>query len=129
MLSEISRSVAVPTNTTATLINFIQLGDTWAAETMKKSGDGFDRFKKGDKVRGCMADVRITTSFEYPDDSNLSSPPQTQNSEPTISIDGSADSRVAQGILALLCKVSSPLSLSYRAVGSYSNTLALFFRG
>ena len=106
MLSQISRSVAVPTNTTATLINLIQLGDNWATETVKNSGGEFNRFKKGDKVRGCMADVRITTSFQYPDFGALSAPPLTSSSDPTISIDGSADSRVAQGILALLCKVS-----------------------
>jgi hypothetical protein len=105
-LSSICRTVAVTTNSTATLINFIQLGDSWATETNKRTSSEFDRFKKGDKVPGCMADVRITTSFRYPDKLEghqkdlMNSAP-----DPTITIDGTADSRVAQGILALLCKV------------------------
>ena len=128
MLSQISRSVAVPTNTTATLINLIQLGDNWATETMKNSGGEFNRFKKGDKVRGCMADVRITTSFQYPDSGALSTPPFTSSIDPTISIDGSADSRVAQGILALLCKVSRSLHFNYHASG-LKVSHSLFYRG
>ena len=109
-LSSICRNVAVTTNSTATLINFIQLGDSWAMETNKKSSSEFDRFKKGDKVPGCMADVRITTSFDYSDgferyQSELVKSESVVSPDPTITIDGSADSRVAQGILALLCKV------------------------
>lgn len=125
MLSQISRSVAVPTNTTATLINLIQFGDNWATETMKDSGGEFNRFRKGEKVRGCMADVRITTSFEYPDSTDLSSPSAPSSSDPMITIDGSADSRVAQGILALLCKVSRSLLFAYHAFVSkiYTNSL------
>ena len=110
-LSSICRIVAVPTNSTETLINFIQLGDSWATETNKRSSSEFDRFKKGDKVPGCMADVRITTSFRYPDklegyQNDLINSVPVSNPDPTITIDGTADSRVAQGILALLCKVS-----------------------
>ena len=109
-LSSICRTVAVTTNSTATLINFIQLGDSWATETNKRTSSEFDRFKKGDKVPGCMADVRITTSFRYPDNleghqNDLINSVPALNPDPTITIDGTADSRVAQGILALLCKV------------------------
>jgi hypothetical protein len=105
-LSRICKTVAVSTNSTATLVNFIQLGDIWAAETSKYTIGEFKRFREGDRVPGCMADVRITTSFQYPA-KNLAGLTSVSTSDPTISIDGSADSRVAQGILALLCKVSS----------------------
>jgi sulfur transfer protein SufE len=91
------QKVAAPNNITATLINLIQFGDSWATETNPNPSAAFDRFRKGDKVPGCMADVRITTTFNY--DSPLGNP--------KISVEGSADSRVAQGILALLCQVSS----------------------
>lgn len=104
-LSRMCKTVAVSTNSTATLVNFIQLGDIWAAETSKYTTGEFKRFREGDKVPGCMADVRITTSFQYPAN-NLAGLASIRPSNPTISIDGSADSRVAQGILALLCKVS-----------------------
>lgn len=105
-LSQLCKVVAVPTNTTATLINLIQYGDTWAADAKRKSRGEFDRFKKGDKVPGCMADVRITTKFNYlaVEKENLGN---SQDNLPRLSIEGSADSRVAQGILALLCEVSN----------------------
>jgi hypothetical protein len=111
-LSRICKSVAVSTNQTATLVNFIQLGDIWAAETSKNAIGEFKRFREGDKVPGCMADVRITTSFQYPA-RNLAGLTSVSSSNPTITIDGSADSRVAQGILALLCKVSSCDGICY----------------
>ena len=107
-LSQICKAVAVPSNTTATLINLIQYGDTWAADAKRKSTGEFDRYKKGDKVPGCMADVRIVTTFIH----DLDGKECTENrlgKSPRISIEGSADSRVAQGILALLCQVNRTL--------------------
>lgn len=97
-LSGICQVLAVPANTTATLINLIQYGDAWATETKKKTTGEFDRFRKGERVPGCMADVRITTTFNYDHLESITK-------HPRISVDGSADSRVAQGILALLCEV------------------------
>jgi sulfur transfer protein SufE len=85
----------------------IQYGDVWAADAKKKSSGEFDRFKKGEKVSGCMADVRITTTFSYPEN-----PEDDQNIVPRISVDGTADSRVAQGILALICQVHNLATLS-----------------
>ena len=122
-LSGICQDVAVPMNTTATLINLIQYGDIWVAESKKKTTTApsgaveFDRFRKGDKVPGCMADVRITTTFSYPKYADNGGanvpknvpenvPPEGTFVAPRICIEGTADSRVAQGILALLCQVS-----------------------
>lgn len=105
-LSEICQTIAVPFNTTATLINLIQYGDNWVNERNHDSLGVFERFKKGDKVPGCMADVHITTSFNYADkNTGQISTDSTIPIGPTVSIDGTADSRVAQGILALLCQV------------------------
>lgn len=180
-LSTLCQPLAISSNTTATLINLIQFGDNWVTKKaiLKNVEVGkFERFKKGDKVQGCMADVRIVTSFNirnivssnipdfkaipklrditagvdicrnsdssdddsgssrktYSDSSTAISIDNTDNTSSNgdcsssnsdsnhdfsnhngnsssrgstvISIDGTADSRVAQGILALLCEVS-----------------------
>ena len=121
-LSGICKAVAVPSNTTATLINLIQYGDTWAADAKRKSTGEFDRYKRGDKVRGCMADVRIVTTFIH----ELEGKENTENclsKSSRISIEGSADSRVAQGILALLCQVSGTLITSASNSLPYDCTL------
>lgn len=106
------QTVVVPLNTTATLINLIQFGDNWASENNGVEEGRFERFRKGEKVPGCMADVRITTSFKYAVNDHIGGINAADIASelpiwPTICIDGSADSRVAQGILALLCKVNT----------------------
>jgi hypothetical protein len=111
-LSEMCQRVVVPLNTTATLINLIQFGDVWASENNDGVAEGrFKRFKKGERVPGCMADVRITTSFKYAVDDDIEGIQARDTTNglsiwPTVCIDGSADSRVAQGILALLSQVT-----------------------
>lgn len=108
-LSEMCQTVVVPLNTTATLINLIQFGDVWASENNGVAEGRFERFKKGERVPGCMADVRITTSFKYAVNDDIEGVQAYDAANPiwpTVCIDGSADSRVAQGILALLCQVT-----------------------
>ena len=99
-LFDVCNRVAVADNTTQTLINFINLGDKWIQTKQNslpvdaRSENGRSYHTTRDKVPGCMADVRISTSFVSLDDS--------ENDDMKVSIDGTADSRVAQGILALL---------------------------
>ena len=99
-LFDVCNRVAVADNTTQTLINFINLGDQWIQTKQDflpvdtRSEDGRSYHTKREKVPGCMADVRISTSFVSLDG--------IENDDMKVSIDGTADSRVAQGILALL---------------------------
>ena len=102
-LLDACRRVTAPDNTTQTLINFIALGDDWArrtaapADVTAANAAQWYAARGADKVPGCMADVRILTSFV----------PSTSGDGggrgPTVAaVAGAADSRVAQGILALL---------------------------
>lgn len=99
----ICNGVAVPGNSTKTLVNLINLGDEWASKCKRRAdvdNSGLTSFleynaRPGEKVPGCMADVRITTSVR-----------SSSSGVEVVSIEGSADSRVAQGMLAMLVMVS-----------------------
>ena len=97
-LFDVCNRVAVAENTTQTLINFINLGDNWiqTKQNSLAAVNGRTYHTTRDKVPGCMADVRISTSFLPLDGNNQN------DDDMKVSIDGTADSRVAQGILALL---------------------------
>jgi sulfur transfer protein SufE len=70
-------------NATQTLLALIALGDEWRAERPVAAGPGYQR------VTGCMADSRVKTLLL---------------NDGTLHISGYADSRVAQGMLALLAR-------------------------
>jgi hypothetical protein len=97
-LYELSQKVVVADNATATLVNLINLGDVWSLKSGNRDFDlpfqlslnGFDR------VPGCMADARVKTNLMDVSDGG---------NEARVEISGWADSRVAQGMLALLSQV------------------------
>jgi hypothetical protein len=100
MLYDLSEKVSVRSNTTATLLNLINLGDTWAVKSQSVCETVQPDLRSGfDRVVGCMADVRIKTNILLPD---VISIPRI---EAKIIVEGTADSRVAQGLLALLSMV------------------------
>jgi sulfur transfer protein SufE len=82
-LFQLSDSIAPPTltpNTTAVLLRLIALGDSWKQPEP-------ELLSQFEKVRGCMADTRIRSSIDH---------------NGCLYVSGYADSRVAQGMLALL---------------------------
>lgn len=118
---EMKSAVVVPGNTTATLLRLIQFGDEWRANQSTLTGDGdIDAAVRPgmtmldvvaaqngfQRVTGCMANVQIRTqliqSSSIPHALTQQQQPGFQ-SEMMVRIEGMADSRVAQGMLALLC--------------------------
>ena len=85
---DVMGNVRVQGNTTATLMNLIALGDEF--ETPNKDKKNFyegipDTWQR---VPGCMADARVYTTL--------------QEDREKVKVEGVADSRVAQGLVALL---------------------------
>lgn len=84
----VMKDVRVQGNTTATLVNLISLGDDF-----KTPNEGKSNFYEGipahwQRVPGCMADARVFTTLD--------------EKEQKVKIEGVADSRVAQGLVALI---------------------------
>jgi hypothetical protein len=105
------QQVVVEGNVTATLLKLIKLGDRWADSGVNINylGEAFER------VPGCMATVRIKTSLvPLSPVSPVSPAPTTTPTYPTtphwVRVQGVADSRVAQGMLALLSQLCSSLT-------------------
>lgn len=100
---DLKNKVLVQGNNTATLLNLIELGDQWSAGQPDKDLPFFHvstSIPGYHKVPGCMASVHL----------KLLSSPSTQDK---VMITGRADSRVAQGMLAFLAKVSQILLIIY----------------
>jgi len=123
-LERLARSVAVQSNATATLVNLIALGDEHCRQNNNK-GIGFGAGKSlpssWERVPGCMADARICLQ-----------PHQVQvGKELVMDVEGVADSRVAHGLVALLCqglrdsRVSDILALEPEKLASQLGLAAL----
>lgn len=86
---EVLTRVQVEGNTTSTLLNLIKLGDEYLASSLPEATLNKSFYKKykshWQRVPGCMADARIYTSLKGD----------------KIAVVGVADSRVAQGLIAL----------------------------
>lgn len=108
-LDSIASELVVPGNTTATLLNLISLGDHWTADKHEPQLIGFGSSKTipphWEKVPGCMADARIHTSITSQESS-------MNPSDPVVALEGIADSRVALGMVAMLCTGMSNLHAS-----------------
>jgi hypothetical protein len=94
--------IVVQGNTAATLRNLIHFGDEWSrsCSAAAQSGDQCQSLTQSqyERVTGCTSTVEIKTSVA----------PAAQRSLPeerAIVIEGKADSRVTQGMLAVLCMV------------------------
>ena len=115
--STLKNQIVIEGNSTATLKNLIKYGDNWlhtdrpietdVIGTQVLSNTQFE------KVIGCASQVEIRTSL-IPSQSSKSmknnSAKRSQNS--IVRVDGKADSRVTQGMLAVLCKVCKLSSCS-----------------
>lgn len=101
-------NVRVPGNVTATLVNLITLGDDFSTPNKDKRN-----FYEGipahwQRVPGCMADARVfTTLIEH---HNTHS--DDKNAALKVKVEGVADSRVAQGLVALLSHGLSDMTAS-----------------
>lgn len=94
-------------NATASLLGLVSFGDTYfrnGHDDGSSLNDNLCSHKSSSwtKVRGCIADVRIKITM-----TNNHENPSTGT---RVYITGTADSRIAQGMLALICKVSYLLS-------------------
>jgi len=89
-LDLLAQEVVVSGNSTATLLKLIALGDLWRNDRTDDIGFGtaLRLPDSWERVTGCMADARVHATIA-PD---------------SVVLDGVADSRVANGMLALLCK-------------------------
>jgi len=123
-LLRLARSVAVPSNATATLVNLIALGDEHFRQNNDKGlgfGEGKSLPSTWERVPGCMADARICLQ-----------PRELQLGEDSVmDVEGVADSRVAHGLVALLCqglrdsRVSDILALEPETLASQLGLAAL----
>lgn len=97
-LESLAAELVVAGNSTATLLNLISFGDRWSSNRRQGDGIGFGVDLQlpatWERVPGCMADARLLATCCSPNQSGA---------EPHVTIDGAADSRVAHGMLALLC--------------------------
>jgi sulfur transfer protein SufE len=100
----IKEQVVDNTNVSATLRNLIRYGDNWLHnqcsapnEQAVKKGDPYSVSHTGfERVTGCTSTVSIRTSFN---------PCTTEDTKRKVHVEGSADSRVTRGMLAILCNV------------------------
>jgi sulfur transfer protein SufE len=95
--------LVVAGNTASTLRNLIHFGDEWSRSCNAATEDDSSQRhsltqSQYERVTGCTSTVEIKTSVAPA--SNRSSPEGR-----AILIEGKADSRVTQGMLAVLCKV------------------------
>lgn len=101
---DLKNKIVLPQDTTATLRNLVQLGDEWSRSSdtasIASSNSNTLRQSQFEKVSGCSSLVEIKTSL-YASDSDSSDHPQH------ILVEGKADSRVTQGMLAVLCQVQA----------------------
>ena len=117
--STLKNQIVIEGNSTATLKNLIKYGDNWLhtdkPQETEVIGTQVLSNTQFEKVIGCASQVEIRTSL-IPSQSSKSmknknnSAKGSQNS--TVRVDGKADSRVTQGMLAVLCKVCKLSSCS-----------------
>ena len=92
-------------NVTASLLSLVSIGDTYFRSyrddesSSNNSAEHLHKSSQWTKVRGCIADVSIKVTIVNND---ISASRGTR-----VYITGKADSRIAQGLLALICKVNS----------------------
>ena len=119
LLKDLKYQLVIDNNTTGTLVQLIKYGDEWEFNRINHDNTNqlkiFNHNSEYEKVIGCMASVYIKTKINRYSNTNT-----TNNSNSSINhnesinydidyleIDGYADSRVAQGMLALLSNVSN----------------------
>ena len=112
-LSEVKQNIVIPSNTSATLRKLISYGDTWLFSTNKIDSDDTNNcaltHSGYERVTGCTSTVHIRTSFkedEQPLQLQIRHQQQEKAQQRLVKVEGSADSRVTQGMLAILCNVS-----------------------
>lgn len=97
-------------NVTASLLSLVSIGDTYFhssrddESSLSHSSHHFYKSSQLTKVRGCIADVSIKVAIS-----------NNHASAARLYITGKADSRIAQGLLALICKVN------YNLIFNFSN--------
>ena len=95
-------------NATRILLSLIALGDDWSHNKPKFNYDTIPQ--EWERVPGCMADARIGLSMMSAQQHTtdlLGINEGGKSVSSTVHLDGTADSRVALGMLALLCEVSA----------------------
>lgn len=99
-------------NATAMLLSLISIGDRWSKTKPKFNHATIPQHWS--KVTGCMADVRIGVTITHRSSDQVSIKSHGRDSAESISIslDGTADSRVALGMLALVCEVKMTSELT-----------------
>ena len=90
-----AEGIAVRGNTTATLINLIKYGDTWCEESPTSNSSSLS----WERVPGCMADVRVSSHIAVGSNCALGAEEGLR-----VEFYAAADSRVARGMIALLCQ-------------------------
>ena len=100
-LSDISATLVDKLNGTKTLLNLVQYGDRFSSYTENILDNKLIESKqKWVKVPGCMANVHIVVNLIQND---------------FVELYGVADSRLARGLVALLCQVCLSLVVLYFA--------------
>ena len=107
--------ISVSGNVTASLLNLVHLGDSLDKTVPSEYSN------KLEKVFGCVSDVRLWTVLRTQPDTDIA-----------VSIVGYADSKIAQGMLAIFCKglegynPSSILSLDSEYIAKRSGLQSIF---
>lgn len=112
VMQRIKASTIVKNNTSGTLRNLIKWGDQWSLEkdtdVTLKSSESCISNSQFERVSGCASIVQIQTSLVPMVNGSIDTGAFVQQ-ERCVHVEGSADSRVTQGMLAILCKVKNAI--------------------
>lgn len=107
IIQDLKHKIVVLNNATSTLRNLISFGDQWVKldDTVQTDHKNFVQSEL-ERVQGCTSTVKIKTSYTLlPQSSSAGSRLLRSAGSNAIRVEGTADSRVTQGMLAILCNV------------------------
>jgi sulfur transfer protein SufE len=98
--SELKRKLVSNQDSTTTLRSLVQFGDEWSRSPLTVVTEGGNALSASqfEKVSGCSAVVDVKTGIYAP---SISS----NDGSNRVKVEGRADSRVTQGMVAVICQV------------------------
>lgn len=91
-LKSLAVTVVDPMNSTSTLLNLVALGDKFSDKDSMGNYSLLHVSKRWQRVPGCLSEVYVGAETDE---------------DGRVYIEGFADSRIARGLLALVCEVAS----------------------
>lgn len=107
VMQRIKSHIVVENNVPETIRNLIRYGDQWSLEPreiVESTGTHIANCNF-EKVSGCTSTVQIKTHI-VPENKDIIDTDFLEQEQCRVQVEGSADSRVTQGMLAILCQVN-----------------------